>query len=154
MLSLEYMAGFIDGEGSFGAPPSKKYLPSLNIAITDDRILYEFVDSVRDYIGMDVNGISLIVSNWHKNHRNNYKTTYRLWVGHLALAKFLPLILPYLRIKHKQAEAALCLIDIIPHEYHGGNKGLSPNELDTRKEIADYIKELNSGIKYTIKQPA
>ena len=151
MLSPEYMAGLIDGEGSFFVICSNGvYSPCLGVISTDDQIMYLLADSIETYIGVDIN---VQVVSWHERHRN-HKTSYRIYVYGGRLRDFIPVILPYLIIKRRQAEACLQLAQMIGTNHHT-NK-LTLEECESRKELAGYITELNSsgGERYIIRQPA
>lgn len=101
-IPLEYLAGFIDGEGSVmitksfaGKSGSTHYRARLTISNTDRRILEEIR---RDYGGIIVN----------QGHTEvNWKVGYQLVWTNEMMARLLPLVRPYLRLKQRQADLIL-----------------------------------------------
>ncbi len=143
MLSLEYIAGFIDGEGGFSTRPKNTYTPHLHIGNTHKGVVYMIMESVKQYTGLD-RGMHVSVQDWFRTNRG-HRTSYRLWVGGRPLAKFLPMVLPYLVVKKAQAEIAIGLIDLIA--MHGNNGiPLSEEEFELRKDMGDCIKLHNQGL--------
>lgn len=86
-----YLAGFIDGEGSLFIQKTRKnrYIPTIRITNTD-KIMVDFCN---EYGGF-----------WLCQERTvKWKPVYR-WILSPSLCKFyLPQLLPYLKIKRKQA---------------------------------------------------
>lgn len=156
MLSLEYIAGFIDGEGSFHASHLKTGVcsPSFSIGNTDSQIIYMLADSIREYIGYSGDGLSVQVSDWHKEHKQGLRTHYRLSMNGKVLGEFIRLILPFLVIRHDQAEVCLWLSNMLGENHY--TRKLPPKEKELCMGLANYLKELNSvgGARYSVRQPA
>ena len=82
MISIGYLAGFIDGEGSFTAHSTQKASPSIVIVNTDSDILEEISDTIESLIGRRPN----IKTKWQSKGGGsvplgNYKTCYILRLG-------------------------------------------------------------------------
>jgi len=96
-LTLEYIAGFVDGEGSFMI--KKKYggdySPAFSIANTDKQVIYD----IRQYFSLSVNiGIA-------KAPTPKHKIAYRLKTLNIDDCKSIARLLePHLRIKQEQAK--------------------------------------------------
>lgn len=103
MLSKQYIAGFIDGEGCFNIalnPRGNRVpFPRLLIVNTDLNILLQ----IQDQYGGDITS--------RKNGKLNWKI-FRQWRGSgKTFKKIVPEILPYLIIKKRQAEICMRMID-------------------------------------------
>jgi len=95
-LTLEYLAGFVDGEGSFMITKSNNdfYKPTFHIANTDLQILHD----IRKFFRITAKIQTMIP----KNPR--WATAYYLAVKNIEQCKSIARQLhPYLRIKQQQA---------------------------------------------------
>ena len=128
-----YIAGFVDGEGSIGfnkvsCPHGRRkysYAGRLIIVNTDREVLEWMIAVV---------GFGSIQTRHHPNH--NWKTTYQLTWGARQLRAVLPLLMPYLKVRRRQAEIVWAYLQ---RQYISGLKlGLSSQEWDIReKMVAD-----------------
>lgn len=106
-VEAAYLAGFIDGEGSFGIyymgdhhrdnrNGNRYYCARLRLSVTDKDVL--------DYLSSVWSGVVLKTS----NHGFGCEPLYILqWQSQSSLLTLLPQIIPYLRIKRMQAELLL-----------------------------------------------
>jgi len=112
ILSVEYLAGFIDGEGYIGITfqrkkethyqsASARYHPYL--IITNNN--YEILNDIKNFIG---SGHIYKLSRSY-NHKQGFQ--YKLTELE-SLKRILDLIQPYLKIKQKQCELLLTFIDL------------------------------------------
>ena len=108
MLSIEYIAGFIDGEGSVKASMGAKRTPSIEITNTDRDVLAEISSSIESFIGRKLSPIFL-----YKKYKDHHRQSYGLYLGAPVLREFLPFLIPELRVKRFQAEALNELINIV-----------------------------------------
>lgn len=96
-LTLEYIAGFVDGEGTIAIGKHKKgtYRPIFSISNTDLQILKD----IRKYFSITTK-LSI------KRHKKaNWKPCYDLRVNGIDECKSIAMLLePYLRIKKEQAQ--------------------------------------------------
>lgn len=101
---LAYIAGFFDGEGSCGLALGKyntrtgiqSYQPNATITNTDKEILL-FIQKALGLGFMDSG----------TQQKQHWKMSHKLWLPQHHLVKFLTLILPYLRLKRRQAELVI-----------------------------------------------
>ncbi|MBA7661734.1 hypothetical protein ES703_69754 [subsurface metagenome] len=96
-LTLEYIAGFVDGEGSFMIIPNDResYRPTFIICNTDKKIL----EDIRQYLSLTT---KLRVM---KAPNPNSKTGYQLVTRGIDECKSIATLLePYLRLKKEQAQ--------------------------------------------------
>jgi hypothetical protein len=95
-----YLAGFIDGEGCFLATVNKATGGwQITLAIGQSNI--EFLQSLQKEIGF---------GSIHGKHPH-----YRLHLYSEQLRNLLPIILPHLRIKKREAEITLEILEVIKH---------------------------------------
>jgi hypothetical protein len=135
MISIEYTAGFIDGEGCFTTHHTQKGSPSLTIVNTDSDILDDIAELVFCITSIEPN----IKSKWKSSKYPQRKECYCLRLGAPILRVFLPVILPYLRVKRNQAETMQELIDLIPSVHGPHNDGRGSATWRRRQELVDKI---------------
>ncbi len=109
MLTLDYIAGFIDGEGCFSAHSSQKGSPALTITNTNKEVLEEISVSIEAIIGVKPRDIVL-----SRKDFGYYKKCYRLHLGAPILRLLLPIIIPFLRVKRIEGELMAELLALIP----------------------------------------
>lgn len=138
-IDLSYAAGIIDGEGSIMVIHHKPRKESghrweywvLRISISNNNKI--LLDWLLEVFG---GGYSMGIS---KNPKWN--DTY-LWRVDSKIAKnILELVFPYLKLKKRQAELALKMIET--HKLTGC-KGHTQETIDLRRKIAEEIKSLNA----------
>ena len=96
MISKEYLAGFVDGEGCFNITRCRTWiLPRLLITNTNVDILKQ----IKGIYGGDISS--------RKNGKDNWKVFNMYRASCKALKTIIKDILPYLILKREQAE--LCL---------------------------------------------
>lgn len=132
MGEVPYIAGLMDGEGSFS-------IVGCNINGFYPRVVlynthFETVKWVRDYF--DIGSIQTIHP--HKNHLGK-KIVYRWYLTHRNVIFVVSKLIPYLKIKKKQAELIL--------QFPLGTRGkkVSDEKYLKRKELQSKIVELNTG---------
>lgn len=147
MISIGYLAGLIDGEGSFSAHSAQKASPSVTIVNTDLDILDEISDTIESMVGKRPNP----KTKWQHKHSNlggyhiGYKTCYTLRLGPPILRTLLPTIIPELRIKGQQAEWMLELIGLIPSIKGPHSQGRATETWKERQELVGKIHWANQG---------
>ncbi len=146
MISIGYLAGFIDGEGSFSAHSTQKASPSVVIVNTNLDILDEISDTIESIVDKRPNP----KTRWRSEGGGsiplgNYKTLYILRLGPPILRKLLPMITPELRIKKQQAEWMLELMALIPTISGPHNLGKATETWEERQELVDKIHWANQG---------
>lgn len=137
-LSLEYIAGFVDGEGCISVHENRAWLvqsangrPRIVMQVAIANCNKAILRQIQKQHG------GAICTTTQKNP--NAKKGYSLRISEQAGCRFLEKILPYLRVKHKQAKLMLKL---------GKRKAkdsiyLSIHESVVRKRIAEQCKALN-----------
>lgn len=136
MLSIKYIAGFIDGEGSIKASMGTKRTPSIEICNTDRDILEEIALSIDFYVRIKLSPIFL-----YKKYKDHHRQAYGLYLGAPVLREFLPLLIPELRVKRFQAEALNELVNIVGMR---GCKGYPETKL-LKDSLTDKIMWANRG---------
>ncbi len=147
MISIGYLAGFIDGEGSSTAHSVQKASPSVVIVNTNLDVLDEISSTVENLTDIRTNSRH----KWQPKDTNlggdptEYKTCYILRLGPPILRKLLPMIIPELRVKKQQAEWMLELISLIPPRSGPHSWGRSTETWSERQELVDKIMWANQG---------
>lgn len=104
---LSYIAGFIDADGCIALFKNKNaYRPSIEVAQTQLPILKWLQKAI---------GFGRIYKRLGKGRNND---AYILTLFPNECRKFLPIILPYLKVKHKQAVLVLEYFNIVDGTYH------------------------------------
>jgi len=128
---LAYTAGMVDGEGHIGlAPTASSFLPILVVTNTDERIIdwlvHRFGGSIHHH--ERDNGVHKARHNWRLHGK--HATT------------LLEKLLPYLVLKHDQAQLAMSFY--APGiSFHHGARRLPEQELERRKHLHSSLKALN-----------
>lgn len=136
MVSIEYLAGIIDGEGTIGINITQNQsigTPRLHITNTNLNLLKTIQ---KQYGGK-------ICSRGKNKHPEKWKEGFQLyWTLKDGLLKLLKQVYPYLIIKKEQCE--LSIFYIIGKESPESIKWhLIPKEIERRKWIMSLIKQLN-----------
>lgn len=151
---LAYVAGIIDGEGSlsihvgYNANTNPKYLgrgyaPKFEPRVSVENASKTLIDLLMEWCG----GARYI--HGRKNRPKNHKQIHIWLLSNRAATDFLTSILPYLRIKHKQAEL---LIELQTHKntsraWNGQSRlkgGRIPQaELNKRLALKERLRILN-----------
>jgi len=142
-----YLAGLIDGEGSFviqktsvekiaksSRSRTPKYLAYFCIGMVDKAPL----DLIRDTIGC---------GKVYEERVPNRRSIWRIrFAGRLKLMPFIKELLPYLIVKKRQAEVLLdfCEKWITPDNAGGKRKLVSDEELQRREEAYLIMRKLNA----------
>lgn len=135
MVGIEYIAAFIDGEGSIKASTGVKINPAIEIANTCKEVLEEIADSIEYMVDARPTMFE------YKKHNINHTQCYGLYIGAPIMRDLLPNLIPELRIKRFQAEAMLELINI---EGMKGCKG-DPEVRKRKLELILKIRWANGG---------
>ncbi len=133
---LAYLAGFIDGEGTFYIQEVKRknfldYWPRFQIVNTNKEVMY--------WIHETFGGI--IHSRDRSNESRNWRVQYQWYVTRNILDKILPLILPYLIIKKKHAEI---MIEFRKTFLEKKTFRVTPDTITFRRECLNKIRQLNN----------
>lgn len=142
-----YLAGLIDGEGSFviqktsvekiaksSRSKTPKYLAYFCIGMVDK----EPLDLIKDTIGM---------GKVYEERVPNRRSIWRIrFAGRITLMPFIRQLLPYLIVKKKQAELLLnfCENWVTPDNEGGKRKLVSDEELQRREEAYLKMRKLNA----------
>jgi hypothetical protein len=131
-ITDEWLAGFVDGEGSFAATthPGGGYRISFGLGQTN----LEVLEAIRDYLG---------VGTIYANRSSMTKPMYSLQVGKKADVRAVCVrLLPHLKVKKRQAELAIQLIDTVVDNFYGSDR----NEEGFRRQgmRAELFKELKA----------
>jgi len=148
---IAYAAGIIDGEGYIGI---KVYKPSKNNGTINYTYLPRIVIKMNSGEIMDFfHGTFGGAVNLVPQKDSGYFPGFAWELCGSSATKVLKKLLPFLRTKKKQAEAAIRLqsrIDVGKIKGHRRGSPLSENEVMIRKKIHEEVKHLN---KYAITMP-
>ena len=141
MITADYVAGLIDGEGTLGIHkthydrPSPNYAAALAITNTNKKVL--------DEVALWLNSKSVKVYTMpKKRYSDKHKDCYMLRITNSGLKKLLPLIIDSLIIKRKQAEVLLRFLNTIG--ITGGRRVPLPKFiLQYREDLKQYCSWLN-----------
>ena len=137
-----YLAGIIDGEGCFNVQRAFKKHPTHSIQHSGVLDIYQSNRSFLESLQILWGGLGSICS--HKVGSLSNKTCFRWAITSKQLARILPHVIPYLRIKKNQAEA---LVELDKTKRARGIRGerLSEAEIEYRDWIWSSVKNLNQG---------
>lgn len=145
MLSLDYIAAFIDAEGCIGTHIARNSITvTLTIVNINRDILQEISDSVCKVTDTTPRKIlSRRGSSLYDDYDRRSIYTYKM--GTAALRALLPSLIPLLRVKDYQAETALELLKLTPTKKEGNNTAGLDRHWEERLELADKICWANQG---------
>jgi len=132
-ITLEYIAGFVDGEGTFTIRTSRLnfYRPVFAICNTNKQV----IEDIRRYFSIP-GKISLM----HHNHPK-FLTAYQISTSDISLCKSIALLLePYLTVKKEQAQ----IITRFPKSLHPPGGGRKLEDFSTNA----YAAKLRKRIRY------
>lgn len=147
MISLKYMAGFIDGEGCFDVYIARGITLSVSIVNTNIDILQEISDAVVHLTG--VKPRKIITRKGSLSFYDSYdrKDMFTLRIGAPALRIILPKLVRFMRVKKYQAETMLELLRLTPPKSAGNNSFelVKHRYWEERVELVDKIHWANQG---------
>lgn len=147
-IEKAYAAGIVDGEGCIFADARKRTSPA-----EKDRnryagsVIYRFgvkvnmtnpeaVDFLREKFG---GSVSLL-----KQQRKNWRPQFCFRVEQRKAVRFLKLVLPYLRVKNKEAELVIRLASLIRNVTHGRGNKIPEFEKKMRNDLVFEIRSYHS----------
>ena len=136
LTSYAYIAGLFDGEGcvNIASVRSKLYLRLYIV-----NCIRECLEFVQSHFG----------GNIYVRNRPT-RTQYSLVLHGYEAKRMLEALLPYLIVKHPQAELAIAFQGLVSKR--GGNDvEVTLGNMDARKTIADVVKMLNHGGKVNVR---
>ncbi|MCK4307123.1 hypothetical protein KAW50_02725 [candidate division WOR-3 bacterium] len=131
-----YLAGLLDGEGCFTIDryknPKLRYNPKIVLQWTENKLS----GLLREKFGGDLHKVA------PRKDFPNRKPQYRWQIQNNTLRRLLPSLIPFLKVKHRQAR----ILDSFFREKKsdGYGKGLPLKELDRRERLYQKIRTLNS----------
>lgn len=131
---LAWAAGFIDGEGCFyaGLPTKGSWRTSLSVSQNDARPLLELREMFQA----------------GSIHRQTARASQWFVAGSRQLARVIPLIRPYLRVKGEQADALLAIV-FDAHENVG--RAIGPEGHARRLEMVKALKATRGPVVHHVK---
>lgn len=141
-VTLAYVAGIIDGEGTIfiskGKPAKERVTPTyvgcLRVGNTDKRLI-DFLHVTFGEGGVHERKMSATNANW--------KNCWMWAVTGPAAARAVRAVRPYLRLKGAQADLLLEFVDGFLSFERIGRFGVSPEEETRRENLRQLIRELN-----------
>lgn len=130
-LTASYLAGYLDGEGYFGIyiVRKKHYISCIKATSVDRDIIEGLVKSFGGYF-------------YHRTFKGNSKDAYSWTLTDKKVVPFIESIIPYLRMKKKQAEIILKREKLKEQiDNKGGRKGMVYSE-EIIKKMEWYYKEI------------
>lgn len=106
IVSWDYLAGFVDGEGCFSAYHHRNTRLHLSITNTDFNVLDDISKFIEDRIGIR-NSVRTT------SNDSTRRTCYRIYLGPPTLRLILPQLKERLIVKKFQAEIMLEILDIV-----------------------------------------
>lgn len=140
--NLAYLAGIVDGEGYVGIKKSKPY-PTLTgrtnpgyherlqIRMVEPHALRLLVKELGGWLYLE------------KSSAHNGRPLYCYQASDLRASKILTTLLPYLRVKKKQAQAVLALRRNKQTAKRASRRPLRPSDVAQRESLYLRIKRLN-----------
>jgi len=145
VLSLEYIAGIWDSDGSISISKSKNHgFPSYRISCQLTWLKFDHSEKVINEIKERFGG-SIFEESREKTNFGKYKNKYIAFKSDTLNAKsLLEAIEPYLVLKKEQAKTSLKLQNLKkPRGYHGREKGYTKEEKIIFGELHEKCKMLN-----------
>lgn len=128
MISNEYAAGFLDGEGCINVSATRNNEFIRVLIVNTNKNVLEFF---QEKWGGDIQE--------NKRHKENWKISYTWRIQHKTCLKFLNDVYPFLIVKKAQVEAAFIFFDVRP----GRGKRWNEETLKIANEAINKIKTLN-----------
>lgn len=128
MISAQYAAGFMDGEGCINVSSCRTSTYIRVLIVNTNR---EVLELFQQRWGGDITQ--------NKRQKTHWKVSYTWRVSYAACRDFLKDIYPFLVIKKKQAEAAFIFFDSQP----GKGKRWTDGSLEEANKAILSIKQLN-----------
>ncbi len=128
MISAQYAAGFMDGEGCINVSSCRGTVFIRVLIVNTNR---EVLELLQQRWGGNITA--------NKRHKTNWKVSYTWRVSYAACLNFLQDVYPFLIVKKKQAEAAFIFFDNKP----GKGKRWSEEGLEEANKAILAIKQLN-----------
>jgi len=133
---VAYTAGILDGEGSIQINPSKRSKDSqrywaLTIQVSSG--CEEMLQFLKKEWGVGS------ITSWKPKGKKKYRRSYNWRLGSKASRELLTSVLPYLQIKHENAELALEFGNYVAAKKGGLTKAMSKQ----RSRIALKLRKLN-----------
>jgi hypothetical protein len=154
LLNIVWLAGFMDGEGSFGVNSRMKngkrlnMIPAIQVASTEPRVI-ERIKNI-----LEENSITYYINSYMSLEFRNAKPAYSLRLGRLGQVKmFIELILPYLCVKDAQARLVLDYVNLRISK--GARKGNFIGQEYGEEEVSifDELRKLNKkGVSEAIRE--
>lgn len=135
-LTLSWMAGFVDGEGTITistVAKSKKYVPKLAVANTNYDAIEQFTKVFGGKVRLKV---------WKGDEKSNWKPCYEWSITFSKATKAIRLLEPFLKIKNKQADIVLQVEDL-RKTYNGATLRWNPN---LKEEVFDKLAKLKTEV--------
>ena len=139
-----YLAGVLDIAGQVGIRRKLGYRRQ-----TDGRAMAYFVASISlsdaSPVVPDILQAAFPARRLVYKAKNRKQTEWHMWEAtNRAAREPLLRIIPYLRLKRRQAELALSLIDFIEGDAAGSSRPLSAEQEKYRRDLYDEIRALNA----------
>lgn len=128
MISKQYAAGFVDGEGCINVSTTRTTTFIRILVVNTNRHVLELF---KERWGGDIQQ--------NKQHNKTWKISYTWRLQHKACLSFLKDIYPFLIVKKQQVEAAFSFFEACPGK---GNRW-TEEPLNLAKEAIEKIKTLN-----------
>lgn len=142
-----YIAGIVDGEGSFRmqmTKPNAKCFKDAGLQYANPKYSAQFCLGMVDKCIPDLIHSVTGFGNVREERVPNRRSIWRIAItGSQKLPKFIKQVLPYLRVKKAQALAILEFYEGMNIPYNRKN-GLDDKELRRREELYHLVKKLNA----------
>jgi hypothetical protein len=135
---IAWAAGFLDGEGHFGARFRSGGRTSLGVELTASQTHKAPIDKLVEIFGGAVHEVS--------KKTTTGRTTWQWTIASgKRLREVLPLLIPYLTTKKQEAEILLELSNtFLTSRSHGGRMPCTPEMTERRKEMISNLKSWRS----------
>lgn len=135
MITIEYLAGFFDGEGCITVVGSKP--PSVNLIVSIAQTELQILTEIRECFG------GYLYPKVRRSAKHNQAWELR-WVSRSAI-EFLEKVYPFLKVKQLQAKIVLQEWKPLIREHRGG-KALTIQDWNKRLEVKEKLSSLNSSV--------
>lgn len=137
-IDIAWAAGFLDGEGYFGAGFRSGGRTSLRIELTASQTHKSPIDKLVKIFGGAVHEVS--------KKTTTGRTTWQWTIASgKRLREILPLLIPHLTTKKQEAEVLLEISEtFLTSRSHGGHMPCTPEMTERRKEMIVNLKSLRA----------